>query len=153
MAILSDSDRKTLETRFKKDVKRDVAITLYTVRSVGGLILPGRDCPTCPQTELLLTEVAATSRRLHLTVKDFYADAEEAREQGVERVPCITLHAEDDDPCNLRFYGIPSGYEILTLVEDIVTAARGVSPLQMNTRKALRKLEKPVHLQVFVTPT
>ena len=153
MPLLSDQDRKALETRFKKDVKRDVTMTLYTVRNVSGLILPGRECPTCPQTEQFLTEVAAASRHVHLTVKDFYADADAAREHGIERVPCITLHAEGEESSNLRFYGIPAGYEVLTLIEDIVTASRGVSPLQLTTRKALRRLETPVHLQVFVTPT
>ena len=153
MPLLSDQDRKALETRFKKDLKRDVSITLYSVRNVGGLILPGRECPTCPQTEQLLTEVAATSRHVNLTVKDFYADIDDAREHGIERVPCITLSAADDESSNLRFYGIPVGYEVLTLIEDIVTASKGVSPLQLTTRKALRKLEQPVHLQVFVTPT
>ncbi len=153
MPLISDQDRKALETRFKKDLKRDVTITLYTVRNVGGLILPGRECPTCPQTEQLLTEVAATSRHVNLTVKDFYADIDDAREHDIERVPCITLSAAGDESTNLRFYGIPAGYEVLTLIEDIVTASKGVSPLQLTTRKALRKLEQPVHLQVFVTPT
>ena len=153
MPLLSDQDRKALETRFKKDVKRDVTMTLYTVRNVGGLILPGRECPTCPQTEQFLTEVAAASKHVHLTVKDFFADADDAREHGIERVPCITVQAEDDDPANVRFYGIPAGYEVLTLIEDIIAASKGTSPLQLTTRKALRRLETPVHLQVFVTPT
>lgn len=153
MPLLSDQDRKALETRFKKDLKRGVSVTLYTVRNVGGLILPGRECPTCPQTEQFLTEVAAASKHVHLSVKDFYADAEDARERGIERVPCITVHAEGEESSNLRFYGIPAGYEVLTLIEDIIAASKGVSPLQLTTRKALRRLEKPVHLQVFVTPT
>ena len=153
MPLLSDKDRKALEQRFKKDLKRNVSMTLYTVRSVGGLILPGRECPTCPQTEQLLTEFAAASPRLHLTVKDLFADSDEARERGIERAPCITLQAVDGEPSNVFFYGIPAGYEVLTLIEDITTVAKGVSPLQLTTRKALRKLEQPVHLQVFVTPT
>lgn len=153
MPLLSDQDRKALETRFKKDVKRDVTMTLYTVRNVSGLILPGRECPTCPQTEQFLTEVAAASKHVHLTVKDFYADDDDAREHGIERVPCITLHGEGEEASNLRFYGIPAGYEVLTLIEDIIAASKGTSPLQLTTRKALRRLENPVHLQVFVTPT
>ena len=152
MPTLSDQDRKTLETRFKKDLNRDVMLILYTVRSIGGLALPGRECQTCAQTEELLTEITATSSHLNLTVKDFYTESEETQEKGIDRIPCITLQAEGDEPSNLRFYGIPAGFEILTLIEDIVAASRGVSPLQLTTRKALRKLEKEVHIQVFVTP-
>jgi hypothetical protein len=87
-----------------------------------------------------------------LTLKDFYTESEETQEMGIDRIPCITLQAEGDEPSNLRFYGIPAGFEILTLIEDVVAASRGVSPLQLTTRKALRKLEKEVHIQVFVTP-
>ena len=152
MTILSDQDRKTLETRFKKDLKRDVTLTLFTARSFGGLILPGRECQTCDQTEELLTEITEISPHINLTVKDFYTEAEEAQERGIDRIPCITLQAEGDEPSNLLFYGIPAGFEILTLIEDIVAASRGVSPLQLTTRKALRKLETEVHIQVFVTP-
>jgi alkyl hydroperoxide reductase subunit AhpF len=152
MPTLSDQDRKTLETRFKKDLKRDVMLTLYTVRSVGGLVLPGRECQTCAQTEELLTEITDISSHLNLTLKDFYTESEETQEMGIDRIPCITLQAEGDEPSNLRFYGIPAGFEILTLIEDVVAASRGVSPLQLTTRKALRKLEKEVHIQVFVTP-
>ena len=152
MPILSDQDRKTLETRFKKDLKRDITLTLYTVRSVGELVLPGRECQTCLQTEELLTEMTDISSHINLEIKDFYTEASETQEKGIDRIPCITLQAEGDEPSNLLFYGIPAGFEILTLVEDIVAASRGVSPLQLTTRKALRKLETEVHIQVFVTP-
>ena len=152
MPILSEQDRKTLQTRFKKDLKRNVTLTLYTVRSVGGLVLPGRECQTCSQTEELLTEIMEISPNISLIIKDFYVEAEETQEKGIDRIPCITLQAEGDEPSNLQFYGIPAGFEILTLIEDIVSASRGVSPLQLTARKALRKLETKVHLQVFVTP-
>jgi len=97
MPILSDQDRKTLETRFKKDLKRDVTLTLFTARSFGGLILPGRECQTCEQTEELLTEITEISSHIKLTVKDFYTEAEEALERGIDRIPCITLQAEGDE--------------------------------------------------------
>ena len=110
MPILSDQDKKTLETRFKKDLKRDVTLTLFTARSFGGLILPGRECQTCDQTQELLTEITEISSHINLTIKDFYAEAEEAQERGIDRIPCITLQAEGDEPSNLLFYGIPAGF-------------------------------------------
>ena len=152
MPIISEQDRKTLQTRFKKDLKRNVTLTLYTVRSVGRLVLPGRECQTCSQTEELLTEMTEISPHVSLVIKDFYVEAEETQAKGIDRIPCITLHAEGDEPSNLQFYGIPAGFEVVTLIEDIVAASRGVSPLQLTARKALRKLETKVHLQVFVTP-
>ena len=53
----------------------------------------------------------------------------------------------------MKFYGIPSGHQLAMLVEDIKPISRGVSPLTMESRKKLRQVNKPVHIQVFVTPT
>jgi len=53
----------------------------------------------------------------------------------------------------VRFFGIPSGYEFTSLVEDIVDVSRGQTSLSAQTLELLAKLTEPVHIQVFVTPT
>jgi glutaredoxin-like protein len=53
----------------------------------------------------------------------------------------------------IRFYGIPSGYEFSSIIEDIVDVSRGDSGLQPATREALAAVSEPVHFQVFITPT
>ena len=152
MPILSPQDKRTLETRFKKDLDREVTVTLYTVRSAGLLVVPGRECPSCPDALELLSEFAELSPKITLETVDFYTEAQAAQEKGVDRIPCIDLSVKGKDDVALRFYGVPAGYEFLTLVEGVVTLSRGVSPLRTPTRRVLRKLEKDVRLQVFVTP-
>ena len=152
MPVLSPEDQRTLKTRFRKELKRDLTVNLFTVRTSGLLILPGRECPTCPQTQELLEEVVSLSPKLHLQTYDFYTQAEEAQAQGVDRIPCITFTADEQIHSNLKYYGIPAGFEFASLLEDLTTLSRGVSPLRVPTRKALRRLDKELHLQVFVTP-
>jgi len=53
----------------------------------------------------------------------------------------------------IRFYGVPSGYEFATVLEDILMASRRDSGLSPASRQRLGKLEESLHLQVFVTPT
>jgi glutaredoxin-like protein len=53
----------------------------------------------------------------------------------------------------IRYFGIPSGYEFSSLIEDIMMVSSGQSGLSAATKEVLANLEKPVHLQVFVTPT
>jgi hypothetical protein len=53
----------------------------------------------------------------------------------------------------VRFFGLPSGYEFMTLIEDVVDISRGATRLSDATRRAVADLPAPVHLQVFVTPT
>jgi hypothetical protein len=50
-------------------------------------------------------------------------------------------------------YGLPSGYEFGTLVDAILDVSRGESGLSAETRQALAALARPVHIQVFSTPT
>ena len=53
----------------------------------------------------------------------------------------------------MRFFGLPSGYEFASLIEDIIDVGAGSSDLPADTVEALRGLQKDVHIQVFVTPT
>ncbi|MQF83051.1 glutaredoxin, partial [SAR202 cluster bacterium AD-802-E10_MRT_200m] len=88
MSILTQEDKKTLKTRFRKELKKDITINLFSVRTSGLLILPGRDCPTCPQAQSLLEEVVAVTPKLSLEVYDFYSDQEAVQQQDIERIPC-----------------------------------------------------------------
>ena len=150
MPVISPQDSDALKKRFSVELKRDVRISLFTLSRAGGLIIPGRECATCGQTQELLEEVAALSPRIKLEVHDFYAQSDEAKARGVERIPAVVMGA--DGRSNVKYYGIPSGFEFATLVEDIIVLSKAVSPLKIETRKALRKLKQDAHIQVFVTP-
>ena len=150
MPIIPDRDRDTLKRELRKDLKKDVTIRLFTQGS-SLLTIPGQECTYCPQTQQLMEELTALSPKLHLEVYDFYSQTEEREKYGVEHIPAIVLG--EDGNARLKFYGIPMGYEFVTIVEDVKTLSRGVSPLTMDTRKRLRKVNQPVHIQVFVTPS
>ena len=148
--IISEQDKAQLKRTFRKDLKANVNLRLFT-REPSPLTIPGRECPTCLQTEQLMGELSALSPKLRLETIDFFQQAETAKECGVARIPAIVL--DSDGSNRVKFYGIPSGYELAALVEDIKTISRGVSPLSMETRKQLRRVNQPVHIQVFVTPS
>lgn len=150
MNLLKPADREALRRRFEKELVGDVTLTLFTT-SRAGLALPGADCQTCEATQQLLEEVAALDPRIHLNVRSIVTDAEEARAAGVEGVPAILIG--DDGQARARYYGIPAGLEFAVLVEDIVAASRADSGLKPQTRQALARLQHPVHIRVFVTPT
>ena len=54
---------------------------------------------------------------------------------------------------NVRFVGLPAGYEFSTLLADLVDLSKGRTDLSDETRDAVRAIDAPVHIQVFVTPT
>ncbi len=150
MALISEKDAQTLKDRFKRELKKDVNIRLFSQKTLG-LTIPGRECANCEDTEHLMEELTALSPKLHLDVKDYYSQTDEAAEAGVERIPATVMSASDAD--NVKFYGIPMGYEFGTMIEDLVTLSRGVSPLSLASRKKLKQLKENIHIQVFVTPT
>jgi len=152
MPALSPQEKKDLQARFKKEMKKEVHITLYTVRSAGLLILPGRECQTCPQVQELLSELVSLSPKLKLAQVDFYTESARAQEENIQRIPCITLSHPGATTSNIRFFGIPAGYGFSAFIETIITLSKEVSPLQLPTRKALRKLDAPFSLRVFVAP-
>jgi alkyl hydroperoxide reductase subunit AhpF len=89
--------------------------------------------------------------KITLEEYDFVADKDAVKRYSIDKIPATVV--EGDKDCGIRFFGIPSGYEFGTLIEDIIMVSKGDSGLEPETRRALATLQEPVHLQVFVTPT
>lgn len=111
------------------------------------------ECAYCEDTRQLIEEVAELSDQVVVEVKDFVADAEEAKSYNIDKIPAIAVLGEGDEDYGIRFYGIPAGYEFSSLLESIKMVGTGESILSENTLEFLSGLEDPLDLQVFVTPT
>jgi len=150
MSIIPENNKKDLKRRLQKELRNEVSVKLFTQRA-SILTIPGRECPYCAQTQQLMEELVELSPKLKLEVFDFYSQREEAEARGVERIPAIVLGADGNS--NLKYYGIPAGYEFAAILEGVINISRGVNRLSVETRKALRRVNQPVHMQVFVTPS
>ena len=114
------------------------------------------NCDYCAETLQLLTEVSGLDERISFSTHDLYADAALAAKFQVDKAPAIVIAGKDGDEIidlGIQVSGIPSGYEFSTLITDILLASERDSGLGAETRDFLKTLEKPLHLQVFVTPT
>jgi len=99
-----------------------------------------------------MEELAELSDLITLEKYHFLTDKEKAEEYKIDKIPATIVMSEDKD-YGIRYFGIPSGYEFASLLEDILMISAGDSGLEPESREKLAKLEKPVHIQVFVTPT
>lgn len=152
MPFIQEKDTQGLKDRLRKDLKQDVKLRLFTQRSLAlGLTIPGRECAGCEDTQKLMQELVELSPKLKLEVVDYYSQAPLVKEAGVERIPALVMST--GAAANVKFYGVPLGMEFAALLETIFTLSRGVSPLALDTRKKLKQIKEPVHIQVFVTPT
>ena len=150
MPILLQRDADSVRRRFETELKRDIHLTLYTQRTTS-LYIPGRGCATCAQTEQLVQEIADLSPRVRLEVVDFYENQQLAADNGVEIIPALTIGTNGS--ASLRYFGMPSGYELAVLLDAIVAASVRGSSLEVETRRELKALQDDVHIQIFVTPT
>jgi len=149
MSMISPEDQQTLQKLFE-GLEGDVTITNFTQRE-SLLIIPGQECDYCKETRELLEEVTALSEKLHLEMRDFVRDKQEADSLGVTRIPAFVLQGRAKG--KVRYFGIPAGYEFSTLIEDIIDVSKGTTNLSDTTREALATVDQDLHIQVFVTPT
>jgi alkyl hydroperoxide reductase subunit AhpF len=149
MPLLDDRVQKQVRAALA-DLAGAVKLVMFTQGEGGAL-----ECGFCGETRQLVEEIAKLSDKVAVEVRDFQADADLARAYGVDKIPAIVMSAGGDRPKDhgIRFYGIPSGYEFSTFIEDLRLVSRGDAGLSQSTRDAVRKITRPVHIQVFVTPT
>ncbi len=114
------------------------------------------DCPYCDDTRQLVEEVVATSDLLSVTVYDMESDGDLAAKYHVDKAPGLVIAAKEGEQITdfgVRLSGIPSGHEFTSLIQDIILVSNRDSGLNPQTRAFLKGLDKPILLQVFVTPT
>ncbi len=147
MPLISAQDAELLRNEFASHLVDPVKLVMFTQTI---------ECQFCAETRQIVEEVAALSDRITAEIYNFVTDKAVADRYGVDKIPAIAiLRVEEgqDRDYGIRFYGIPSGYEFTSLIEDILDVSRGESGLQARTRQAVAGISSPVHLQVFVTPT
>jgi glutaredoxin-like protein len=114
------------------------------------------NCEYCNETKQLLEEVTALHDKLELSVYDVNENQDVASLYNVTNAPGIVIASKEDSGVKnlgIQFSGIPSGHEFSTLINDMLIVSKRDSGLDAKTREFLRNLDKPLHLQVFVTPT
>lgn len=163
MAFLRPADAVRVKQRFDEELVGDVRLLAF-IQPTTGLFVPGRaETDSGRQTEALLREVEGLSDRLHVEVVNPREDPARAALHGVERFPAIVVQSAQlegengsqvtEERGRVRFFGLPSGYEFMTLLDTVVNASRHETRLTPASVGLLDAIVEPVHLQVFVTPT
>lgn len=141
MSLLDDRTRVDVSRELEK-LQNEVTLVVFT---------QPHECQFCKENRQLAEELGELSARVKVVVYDFEMDREKADEYRVERIPAIVV-VGDRNP-GVRFFGLAAGYEFVSLLQGMIAVSNRDSGLKPSVRKALAKVDKPVHLQVFVTPT
>lgn len=149
MALLSEKDAKAVREMLAGALTEPVKLVVFTQEF---------ECLYCRETRQIVEEVAALSPLLSVEVHDFEADKALAEAFGVDKIPAIAVlrggkEGQPEKDYGIRFFGIPSGYEFVSLLEAIKLVGGAPLSLSQKTLDKLAKLQQPLHIQVFVTPT
>ena len=142
MALIADDVASQLKEEFAK-LKNPVRLAVFSQALAD---------PESEQVKRLVEELGAIEPRLTAESYNFVLDTEKVEALRIARIPAIAILGAEKD-YGIRMYGLPSGYEFGTLVDAIVDVSRGESGLAEETKQALGALARPVHVQVFSTPT
>jgi glutaredoxin-like protein len=141
MAFLTEKDQQFVRNLFE-NMKSDVKLVMFTQEM---------ECQYCRETRQILEEVAELSDKISLSIYNFKTDKELVEKYNIDKIPATVIEGKKD--YGIRYYGIPSGYEFSSLLEDIVDVSTEESGFSKQAKDMLAQVDKPLHLQVFVTPT
>lgn len=153
MALLKDKDRIALRETFA-GMTASVRLAFFTHAS---------ECETCDIVREILDEVAPLGEKISLVKYDYALDRDAVARYNIPRVPAIAVLRLEENAQNdgggverdygIRLYGVPSGYEFISLIGALVDVSHGDSQLLPASRALLAQLTEPAHIQVFTTPT
>jgi alkyl hydroperoxide reductase subunit AhpF len=142
MPMISDEVSKQLKEEFQR-LQNPVRLAVFSQALAD---------PESEQVRRLVEELAALDPKLSAESYNYVLDREKVESLHIERIPAIAVLGASKD-YGIRLYGLPSGYEFGSLVDAILDVSTGDSGLGDETRAALKEVDRPIHIQVFSTPT
>ncbi len=143
MAIFDDKVRKQIGDNLAKLTEK--VHLLYFTQEL--------ECGICKETHEFLKEFTSLNDKIGLTVFDFVKDRDKAAHYKVDKIPAIVVLDKSDNDTRMRFFGLPGGYEINSFIQSIFEASGLKEMLPAKAAEALKKINKDIHLQVFISLT
>jgi len=126
------------------DLQRPVELVVAQGPEETPLVGAARDVDFGAETEKIVGGLADLSDFVTMCVKQ--------EPEGFDRYPAVSVQPEGRD-VGVRYYGLPFGYELGSLIGAILEAGRDTSSLRPETLERLAALDRDVTVDVFVTPT
>lgn len=141
MGILKDQDKEKVAKYFDA-VKNPVKVVMFT---------QDFECEYCTMTREMVEDLAGLSNNITSEIHDFVKDPDLAKKYNVDKIPATIVMGDKD--YGIRFYGVPAGYEFMTLIETIIDVGKREHGLPANVVSELNKVDQSVRMQVMISPT
>jgi alkyl hydroperoxide reductase subunit AhpF len=143
MAIFRPEDEAKVRELFA-DLERPVELLVAHGPEETPLVGAAQDVDFGAETEKIVGGLAELSELVTMRVEE--------QPEGFERYPAVSIRPEGRE-VGARYYGLPFGYELGSLIGAVLEAGRRESSLSPETLERLAALDRDVMIDVFVTPT
>jgi len=141
--ILTERDKRAVRSRLQGNLENPVRMKVFTQEF---------ECQYCSDLRTLVEELSELGDgKLEHEIYDFEKNADLAARWKVDKIPALLIHGLKE--YKVRYFGLPAGYEFAALLDDLIDVSRGVSRLSPSVKQKVKEIDRPVHIQVFVTPT
>ena len=150
MGVLSDHDKKHLKKIFDKDLVNNVEITVFL------------DDEKNPDTSEIAKAIMEDLVELSDKIKVEFIDAR--KEEGYKLLKEYRLDLDKwgdrrgpififKNKPGIIYYGLPAGEEFTPFIEDIISISKNEIDISMKAAKTISKIDIPIDVYIFVTPT
>ncbi len=141
MPLFDDNIRQQL-TNILDGVKNDVHVVFFTQEI---------ECDSCSDARQFVEEICELNPKLKMEKFNLVTDAEKAAEYKVDKVPAVVMLDAEGKDTNIRFFGVPGGYEINSFLGALLEVSGERQELPEEILSRIQKIDKDIHIQVFVT--
>lgn len=111
------------------------------------------ECIYCNETKEVLSEIVSLSKQISIEIHQIEGENALAEQYKIDKTPATIITDEAGTDFGIVFYGIPSGYEFISLLGAIKMIGNNAPELKEEHIQKIKEIDKDIHLQVFVTPT
>lgn len=100
-----------------------------------------------------MTEFSELSDKLSYESLEYQKSnpSDEVKKYDIERAPAFLVLDSEGNDKNMRFYGLPSGYEINAFLSAVIEQSGAEEELPEELIKRIQAIKEPMNIKVFVT--
>ncbi len=142
MSVLNEDVKKQLR-EILMQMKNDVKLVSFTepAEELGENLME------------FMTEFAELSDKISYESLEYQKSnpSDEVKKYDIERAPAFLVLDSEGNDKNMRFYGLPSGYEINAFLAAVIEQSGVEEELPEALIKRIQAIKEPMNIKVFVT--
>lgn len=136
---------------FNKEILNQVKQGLNRIKNPIKIITFTEDNkPLCNEVVAMMTQLTTLNNKIEFEKYDLFTNSDLAKKYEIDKIPGTTILVSNK-PTGIKFYGIPTGHEINSLLFAILESSGMSTPLESKLENTIKKIDKKINIKVFVS--